>query len=85
MASVPHNLHFATLVVNGRLTSMPVSSLDDLFDHLIGQETENSRFLQGRTYLFEDIPPQLNNLYSHSSSLRAEAPLPSEDVRRLLA
>ena len=63
----------ATLIVNGRLINMPLTSIDGLLDDLIAQELDQSEFLQGRTYLIEALSPQLNNLYQKDTSTLADS------------
>ena len=77
----PKSESLATLIVDGKLICLPAASLDDLFDDLIGREVPETEFLKGRSYLFEDLPPQLNNLYSDSSSSPVVDPAPSMRMR----
>ena len=74
----------ATLIVDGKLICLPAARLSDLFDDLIGRELNETEFLKGRSYLFEDHSPQLNNLYSQSSS-SAEKTTPSGELRHTVA
>lgn len=75
-SAVPNTKPIATLIVDGKLICLPAARLGDLFDDLIGRELNEKEFLKGRSYLFEDLSPQFNNLYSHIST-QADATAPS--------
>ena len=78
------NESLATLIVDDKLICLPSANLDELFEDLIGRELDEHEFLKGRSYLYEDLSPQLNNLYCQSIS-PVEVPNPSSPLRHDMA
>ncbi len=80
MQSTVSKQPLATLIVDGKLICLPAANLDDLFEDLIGRELKETEFLKGRSYLFEALPPQHNNLYSQLSASSVEEASPPGEI-----
>ena len=77
MKSAHLTTSLATLVVRGKLVSLPRWRMSQLLDALIGEDLSEAEFLRGRSYLCEDSYPSLNILDIEPLPTWADLPAPS--------